>query len=114
MFCTGGSVPYSGRIEAKENLFSCLFVNANLSEERIKVLLSEKELSELPGDSPNIFQKSNIDHYVERPRATFCNGKNSVLEDFCYAEFLAYYTLTLQNKSSKTCEYQPDDNVISH
>ena len=27
--------------------------------------------------------------------------------DFCYAEFLAYYTL--KNKSNNSCEYQPDE-----
>ena len=55
------------------------FVNTNLPEENFQVLLSEKELSELPDDSPNIF---------------------------CYAECFAYYTL--ENKSSNSCEYQPD------
>ena len=37
------------------------FVNTNLPEERVQILLSEKKLSELPDDSPNIFKKSNID-----------------------------------------------------
>ena len=44
---------------------------------------------------------------MERLNATFCNGKFDVLNDFCYAEFLAYYTL--ESKSIKTCEYQPDE-----
>ena len=83
------------------------FVNTNLPEERIQVLLSEKELSELPDDSPNISKKSNIDSYVERPSGTFCNGKYIAFNDFYYAEFLAYYTLA--NKSSDSCEYQPDE-----
>ena len=83
------------------------FGNTNLPEERVRVLLSKKELTELPDDSSNIFKKSNIDHYVERPNATFCSRKYSVLYYFCFAEFLAYYTL--ENKSSKTCEYQPDE-----
>ena len=89
------------------------FVNTNLPQERVQVLFSEKELSELPGGSPNISQKSNIGRYMERPNATFCNEKCSVLNNFCNAEFLAYYTL--ENKSSKTCEYQSnefDDNLI--
>ena len=73
---------------------------------KVQVLLSEKELSELQDDSPNIFNKSNIDCYVERPSAVFCNGKYSVLNDFCYAKCFAYYTL--ENKSSNSCEYQPD------
>ena len=72
------------------------FVNTNLPEEKVKVLLSEKELSELPDDSSNIFKKANIDRYIERPNVTFCHGKCSAPNDFCYAEFLAYYTLVNQ------------------
>ena len=63
------------------------FTNINPPEERVQVLLSEKELSELPDNSPNISKKCNIDHYMERPNATFCNGKCSILDNFCYAEF---------------------------
>ena len=83
------------------------FVNTNLPEKRVQVLLLEKELCELPDDSPNIFKKPNIDRYMERLNATFCNGKFGVLNDFCYAEFLAYYTL--ESISTKTCEYQTDE-----
>ena len=79
------------------------YVNTNPPEERVQVLLSEKELSELPGNSPNILKKFNIDCYMDRPSATFCNGKYSIFDDFCYAEFLAYYTFG--NKPSKTGEY---------
>ena len=35
---------------------------------------------------------------MERPSATFCNGKYSVLNDFCYAEFLASCSLLLSKK----------------
>ena len=45
----------------------------------------------------------------------FCNEKYGILDNFCYAEFLAYYTL--ENKPSKTGEYQPDefdDNLIEN
>ena len=52
---------------------------------------------------------------MERASTTFCNGKYSVFNDFCYTEFLAYYTP--ENKSSKTCEYHPDeldDNLIEN
>ena len=89
------------------------FVNTNPPEGRVQVLLSEKELNKLPDNSPNISKKSNINRYMERPSAIFCNGKYSILDNFCYAEFLAYYTF--ENKLSKTGEYQPDeldDNLI--
>ena len=65
------------------------FVNANPPEEGVHVLFSEEELSELQDNSSNIFKNSNIDSYIERPSTTFCNEKYSILDDFCYAEFLA-------------------------
>ena len=40
------------------------FVNNSLPEERIRVLLPEKELSKLPGNRPNIFKRSKIDRYM--------------------------------------------------
>ena len=91
------------------------FVNTNPPERRVQLLNSGKELSELPDNNLNIFKKYNIDRNIERPNTTFCNGKYSILGDFCYAEFLAHYTL--KNKPSKTVEYQPDeldDNLIEN
>ena len=63
------------------------FVNKNPPEKSVQVLLSEKELRNLPDDSPNIFEKSNIDRHMERPNATFCNGEYIALDDFCYTIF---------------------------
>ena len=80
------------------------FVNTNPPEESVQVLLSKIELSKRPDDSPNFFNKSNIDWYIERPSAISAM-ENAVY--FCYAENLAYYTF--ENISSKTCEYQSDE-----
>ena len=55
------------------------FVNTNPLGEGVQVLLSEKELGELQDESPDIFKKPNIGRYMERPSATFCNGKCSIL-----------------------------------
>ena len=44
---------------------------------------------------------------MEKPNATFCNGKYSVSNNFCYTECLASYIY--ENKSSKTCEHQPNE-----
>ena len=91
MSCRSCNVPYSPGIEAKENLFPCLFfVN-----------------------SSNVFNKSNIDRYMWRLSAKSCNGKYRIWEDFCCKEFLTYYTF--ENKSSNTYHYQQDeldDNLI--
>ena len=74
---------------------------ACLSNREFDYFFSEKGLSKLPGNCPNIIKKSN-DRFMERSSATFYNGKYSVLNEFCCAEYLACYTL--QNKSNKTCE----------
>ena len=52
---------------------------------------------------------------MERPSATFCHRKYSISYNFCYAEFLAYFSL--ENNSSNTCDYHPDeldDNLIEN
>ena len=82
-------------------------VYTNHPKERFQVILSEKELSELSDNGSNDFKKSSIGCYMERASSTFWYGKYKILDDFCYAEFLAY--CTLENKSSKTGEYQPDE-----
>ena len=46
------------------------FVNINLPERRVQVLLREIELSKLPEDSPNIFKVSDIGRYMKRQCAT--------------------------------------------
>ena len=62
---------------------------------------------ELPDNSPNSFKKLNINRRMKGPRTGFSNATDSVLNNFCYGEFLTYYTV--ENKSRKTCKYQPDD-----
>ena len=55
---------YFTRIEAKENFPNSYFINTNLPEERVQVFKSsrvqrsEKELRELPDESPNSFQET--------------------------------------------------------
>ena len=98
-------------LKLKRNFPAVYPFNTNFSEERVQVLV---ELTKLLDKSPNIFKKSNIYRYVERPNSAFCNEKCSALDYFCFAEFLAYYTI--ENRSNKTSEYQLDelDNLIEN
>ena len=93
MFCTRGHLLNFTRSGAGENLSPVYFINTNLPGERVQVLLSKKELSELPDKNPNVFKKSNIGRYMEKPNAIFCNGKYSFLNNFVTQNVLAYYTL---------------------
>ena len=33
-----------------------------------------------------------IDRYIDRPNSTSLGGKYSILDSFCYAEFLRFYS----------------------
>ena len=84
MFCTEGMYNILPELKLRTIFLAGSFVNTYPPEERVQVLISQRELSKVPGDSPNIFKKSNIDRYLER---------QFILGNFCYAYFLAYYTL---------------------
>ena len=65
------SLPYPVRIEAKENLSGAVyFVNTNFSDLIVKLFFPEKELSELPDDSTNVFKKPNLSCSMERSNTT--------------------------------------------
>ena len=92
------------------------FANSNLPEERTKILLTEDELNMLPEDSTQIFRRNNLDRYIDRPDQRSFGGKYSILDTFCFAEFLAHYTLISKPKDDDLAdEYQPNilpDEVI--
>ena len=70
-----------------------IFANSNISEKRYRICLEEKDVSQLPLDSRDIFKKNMIDRYIDRRNLSFCGGKYSVLDSFCFAEFLRNYYL---------------------
>ena len=88
-----------------------LFANTNLPEERCNILLAEDKLNQLPYESTKIFKRTNLDRYIDRPNTSFCQGKFEILDSFCYAEFLAYYTVIYKTKADESddYEYQPDN-----
>ena len=98
MFCAGGMYNILPELKLRAIFLAGCFVNTYPQEERVQVLISQRELSKVTGDSPNIFKKSNIDRYMER---------QFILWNFCYVYFLAYYTL--ENKWIKTDENTPDE-----
>ena len=74
-----------------------VFANSNLPENRFRIFRSKEEIDELPEDSLDIFKRNMIDRYIDRPNSSFLNGKYSILDSFCYAEFLAHYYLLPKN-----------------
>ena len=68
-----------------------IFANSNIPERRFRLCLSEKELTELPEDSKKIFKRNMVDRYLDRPSSSSFGGKYSIIDKFCFAEFLRYY-----------------------
>ena len=83
------------------------FINTNMPEKRFRVFRSEEELNELPEDSTDVFMRNTMDRYVDRPNATFQNGKYSVVDAMCLAEFASYYYLP-SRKNIVEDDYQPE------
>ena len=43
-----------------------LYVNSNIPEKRVRMMLSKKEISELPEDSTNIYKRNMVSRYLIR------------------------------------------------
>ena len=94
---------------------SVIFANSNIPEKRYWICREEKDISQLPENSRDIFKKNMIDRYIDQPNLSFCCGKYSVLDSFCFAEFLQYYHLA--HSKSKDNDYQPEilvDDLIEN
>ena len=80
-------------------MFSAVyFVNTKVPEEKAPVLLSEKEFNELPDDSTNIFKKSSIDRYIERPNVLFSCEEFSAFDNFCFMLNFEHITVSIINQ----------------
>ena len=84
-----------------------IFANSNLPENRFRICRSKEEIDELPEDSVDVFKRNMVDRYLERPNYTFSNGKFSILDSFCYAEFVAHYYLLPNNSNDYVNDSQP-------
>jgi len=84
------------------------FANTNLPDKRYRMCKNEKELTELPEESTDVFKRNNLDRYLERPNKTFKGGRFSVLDNFCYAQFLAFYVLDSNPKFIEENDSQPE------
>ena len=84
-----------------------IFANSNLPENRFRICRSKEEIDELPEDSVDIFKRNMIDRYIDRPTSTFSNGRYSILDSFCYAEFVAHYYLLPKNSNNSVNDNQP-------
>ena len=84
------------------------FANSNLPERRYKFLSSEEEILSMSSENTDIFKRSMIDRYIDRPDLTFKKGKYRVLDSFCYANFLANYVVDYKTDPDEENDNQPE------
>ena len=66
-------------------------------------------------DSTDIFKRNMLDRYMDRPDVKFAGGKYSILDRFCYAEFLSHYVLVSGKTDNEENDSQPEiltENVL--
>ena len=63
-----------------------LYVNSNIPEKRVRIMLSKKEIFELPEDNTDIYKRNMVSRYLIRPH-------DEMFEHLCYALFIKRYQL---------------------
>ena len=63
-----------------------LYANRNILEKRVRMMLSKKEIFELPEDSTDIYKRNMVRRYLIRPH-------DEIFEHLCYALFIKQYQL---------------------
>ena len=78
-----------------------LYVNSNIPEKRVRMMLSKKEIAELPEDSTDIYNRNMMNRYMIRPH-------DALFEPLCYTLFIKRYQL--QTKPIEN-DSQPEELV---
>ena len=78
-----------------------LYVNSSIPEKRVRMMLSKKEIAELPEDSTDIYKRNMMNRYMIRPH-------DALFEQLCYALFIKRYQL--QTKPTENVS-QPEELV---
>ena len=84
-----------------------IYANSNLPEKRIKMILSEKEIAELPDDSTDLYKRNMIDSYIDRPAL-------EIIENLCFAEFLKRYQLVPKAEENDCQPEELHDGIIKN
>ena len=94
MLYPGDCIPCYARALVKKILPNSNFYQYKPSRKAFRICRTEEELSELPEDSPAVFKRNMLDRYMNRPNETYKNGKYSVVDRMCFAEFCSHYYLS--------------------
>ena len=72
------------------------------------MFLSEKEIAELPDDSPDIYKRNIIDRYKDRPST----GIYEIVGQLCFAEFIKGYQLAPKSVENDSQPEELVDEII--
>ena len=89
-----------------------IYANTNLAEKCLKNLQSQEEIS--PDESEDIFKRKMLDRYIDTPERLLCNAHYTVVNDFCYAEFLRYYYLAPYIKENDWQPMELSDEILEN
>ena len=92
-------------IPMKQLSRSVVFLNTNAAKERINVLKPLEDLKMMNDEDEDVFQKSIIDRYIHRPPE---------LENMCFAEFGAKYTVIYKDESQDSLPLMSDNTSTLH
>ena len=63
---------------------SVCFVKTSLPKDHSEILETEEELKSFPENSTNIFKRNILHRYMDQPNHSFCGGRYSMLDSFCF------------------------------
>ena len=78
-----------------------LYANSNIPAKRVRMMLSKKEILELPEDSTDIHKRNVVSRYLIRPH-------DEMFEHLCYALFIKRYQLKTKPIENDS---QPEDLI---
>lgn len=95
MLFAGSCLLNFAHIVVKKMLPNYSICQHNFTDKRYRILKSELEVEELAEDSEELFRRTMLDRYIDRPNPTFLKRKFATCDNICFASFCADYVLEM-------------------
>ena len=82
-----------------------LYINSDIPEKGVRMMLSKKEILELPEDSTYIYKRNMVSRCLIRPH-------HEMFEDLCYAFFIKQYQLKTKSIENDLQPEELVDNLV--
>ena len=86
----------------------------NFTDKRYRILKSELEVEELAEDSEELFRRTMLDRYIDRPNPTFLKRKFATCDNICFASFCANYVLEMNKNDWQSVVLDESRNGTNH